>query len=200
MSRIFFNMLSRKEAKGTESVKVGIDHLGNQYYEQQGAGIHQRRIGESETVVHGKRWYYPKGEDDWDEPIPPEWEAWLRYRRLEKPTEEEIYLNMAVAHVKKINAKKLQELEAGKVQLKEGNAKLNENDIKMETPKDALMEREKDDFKPDPCSPEFDIAAPQFRQFPRYDEYEEHPGGVTKKRLFGSKTGNEVEQSVNNQA
>lgn len=36
--------------------------------------------------------------------MPPEWEAWLRYRRDTKPTDEEIARNISMANVKKQRA------------------------------------------------------------------------------------------------
>lgn len=169
IGRVLLNIVTRKTAKGREPIKVGTDYLGNEYFEQPEAGPHLRRIGESKTVFRGKRWYYPKGEDDWDEAIPPEWEAWLRYRRLEQPTDEEILLNMAVAHVKKVNAKKLQELEAGQVKLNEGDT---EAMVKTGEPVE------------DPNK-----YPAHFKQYPSYDDYYEvNPGAVTKERYFGKRS------------
>ena len=39
--------------------------------------------------------------------MPPEWESWLRYRRQQPPTTEEIILNEQIAETKKTNANQL---------------------------------------------------------------------------------------------
>ncbi|UYV71658.1 hypothetical protein LAZ67_8004014 [Cordylochernes scorpioides] len=74
------------------------------------------------------RWYEAEEKQaDWDfRPKPTEWQAgmpsesvcpaWLRFQRKEAPTEEEIASNEEISRMKKINAKKLEEKEAARVQ------------------------------------------------------------------------------------
>lgn len=107
-SRITNYLFIRNSRQVKPEKLIGIDYKGNQYYEIEGEHIQERKL---DGVVLGKRYFFPSGEneDQWDEYVPPEWEAWLRYRRIEPPTEEEINLNLAVAYAKQLNAKKLEE-------------------------------------------------------------------------------------------
>ncbi|KAF8792394.1 hypothetical protein HNY73_003995 [Argiope bruennichi] len=50
----------------------------------------------------GNRWFEPKVEGEWQQNLPAEWEAWLRGRRRDAPTEEEVMQNLALAQTKKI--------------------------------------------------------------------------------------------------
>lgn len=102
-----FAIISQEELEITKrDVRVmGADYLGNYYYER------------DKGVDRVKRWYLPKDQDDWDRPIPPEWEAWLRYRRDDAPTCDEINLNIALAELKKIRAKELEMKEKGTLHL-----------------------------------------------------------------------------------
>lgn len=54
-----------------------------------------------------KRWFVPLNETRFDQEIPVEWEAWLRYRRSEPPMPEEIEANRIVQQQTIKNAKKL---------------------------------------------------------------------------------------------
>ncbi|GFS94653.1 uncharacterized protein NPIL_509271 [Nephila pilipes] len=73
---------------------MGQDHLGNKYYEAP-INVHSMRKS-------GNRWFEPKTEGDWQQNLPAEWEAWLRGRRRDAPTEEEILHNLSIAQTKKI--------------------------------------------------------------------------------------------------
>ena len=86
---------------GGDPAEVGRDYLGNVYWEQPPDPVKGR--------TKFKRWYFPQSDDDWDRPIPPEWESWLRYRRPDPPSEEEINRNIAIAQLKKIRAKEVEE-------------------------------------------------------------------------------------------
>lgn len=107
-ARMVNNIVQRNTRPTSEEILVGIDYKGNKYYEQIGANVQERKLN---GVVLAKRWYFPatEHEDDWDRHVPPEWEAWMRYRRIDAPTEEEINLNLAVAHMKQVNAAKIEE-------------------------------------------------------------------------------------------
>jgi len=63
---------------------VGKDNLGNKYFESKKDEASGRRY---------KRWYEPFNKEKFDQEVPVEWEAWLRYRRNVPPTEEEIHKN-----------------------------------------------------------------------------------------------------------
>ena len=105
-ARLLNNVTQRRARPSDPEVLVGIDYKGNRYYERIGANVQERTL---DGVVLPKRWYFPEhdNEENWDQHIPPEWEAWMRYRRIDAPTEDEINLNLAVAHMKQVNAAKL---------------------------------------------------------------------------------------------
>ncbi|KAH7641315.1 hypothetical protein DERF_001125 [Dermatophagoides farinae] len=63
---------------------IGSDHLGNKYFE-----IKNDPNRNSKTI----RYFKSVNIDDWDE-LPPEWNAWLRMRRLDPPTMEESMRNL----------------------------------------------------------------------------------------------------------
>lgn len=74
---------------------IGEDHLGNKYFE----------IPKSETRQKTARWFQPKGgEEQFDAKLPSEWESWLRYRRNDPPTKEEILENLKLMEVKRTKA------------------------------------------------------------------------------------------------
>ncbi|XP_075975549.1 NADH dehydrogenase [ubiquinone] 1 alpha subcomplex assembly factor 2 [Anticarsia gemmatalis] len=96
--RNFVNSFRPRQIRGN---KMGKDYLGNIYFEiPADPSIGKRKAS---------RWYDPPKGQDFQEPIPAEWEAWLRMRRPVPPTEEEIEKNLAIAKMKKINAAKIEE-------------------------------------------------------------------------------------------
>ncbi|KAL4716911.1 hypothetical protein ACJJTC_012722 [Scirpophaga incertulas] len=80
---------------------IGKDYKGNIYYEIPA----NPQLGKRKAT----RWYDPPKGLDFQEPIPSEWESWLRMRRVDPPSEEEIAKNLAVANLKKINAARIEE-------------------------------------------------------------------------------------------
>ena len=84
-----------------DAIEVGRDYLGNIYWEMPPDPEKGR--------TKFKRWYFPQTDEDWDRPVPPEWESWLRYRRPDPPTEDEINRNIAIAQLKKLRAKEIEE-------------------------------------------------------------------------------------------
>ncbi|KAG6458153.1 hypothetical protein O3G_MSEX010726 [Manduca sexta] len=78
----------------------GKDYIGNVYYEIPA----DPSLGKRKPT----RWYDPPSGQDFKDPIPAEWESWLRMRRKEPPTEEEVAKNLAIAKLKKENAAKLE--------------------------------------------------------------------------------------------
>lgn len=78
---------------------MGEDYFGTKYYE----------IPISSTSKKKKPSRYFKAiNDDFEQEIPAEWEAWLRYRRKEPPTFTEIETNYKIQITKKINAAELE--------------------------------------------------------------------------------------------
>lgn len=76
---------SRKLTAQSKVVYVGKDHFGNYYYEADRPNAprrHQRyferkELGDATAIVDLSK-------------VPPAWDAWLRFRRRDPPTEEEI--------------------------------------------------------------------------------------------------------------
>ncbi|KAL0850923.1 hypothetical protein ABMA28_006831 [Loxostege sticticalis] len=96
--RNFINSFRPRQISGNN---MGKDYLGNVYFEIPADPQRGKR--------KPTRWYDPPKGQDFQDPIPAEWESWLRQRRTEPPTEEEIAKNVAIADLKKINAAKIEE-------------------------------------------------------------------------------------------
>lgn len=100
---IFLNILknfvnSLKPRKFTGELK-GSDHFGNKYFEIEAGGSRSKR----------SRYFEPVGKNDgFDNQMPAEWESWLRGRRKDPPTEEEVLRNYQLAIDKR---KKAEEIE-----------------------------------------------------------------------------------------
>merc|ERR1712059_164411 len=91
---------------------IGRDPFGNTYYELPA----QPQLGKRRPT----RWYNTAqtgqkdvvGTDLWagfDSELPSEWESWLRHRRPDAPSEQEVMQSLALGQMKKINAAKLEE-------------------------------------------------------------------------------------------
>ncbi|XP_054723135.1 NADH dehydrogenase [ubiquinone] 1 alpha subcomplex assembly factor 2-like [Uloborus diversus] len=78
---------------------VGEDHLGNRYFE----GFRDPKVS-SRPV---SRWFVPK-DGEWQQNLPAEWEAWIRGRRLQPPTQEEVEMNLAIAKTKKLKGDQIE--------------------------------------------------------------------------------------------
>ncbi|XP_070512905.1 NADH dehydrogenase [ubiquinone] 1 alpha subcomplex assembly factor 2 isoform X2 [Cardiocondyla obscurior] len=79
---------------------IGEDYYGTKYYEEEIRSSARKRP---------PRYFVPVNKDDFEQELPAEWEAWLRYRRKDPPTREEIDTNYQLAMMKKTNAAKLLE-------------------------------------------------------------------------------------------
>ncbi|XP_072937843.1 NADH dehydrogenase [ubiquinone] 1 alpha subcomplex assembly factor 2 [Epargyreus clarus] len=90
------NFINSLKPRNTQGKNIGKDYIGNVYYEIPADPSIGRR--------NPSRWYDPPKGLDFQEPIPAEWESWLRKRRQDPPTEEEIAKNLAIAEMKKVNA------------------------------------------------------------------------------------------------
>ncbi|NP_001279312.1 NADH dehydrogenase [ubiquinone] 1 alpha subcomplex assembly factor 2 [Callorhinchus milii] len=87
---------------------VGTDHLGNKYY------CIPRQEGWAGQSVREKRMVEPAHSEEVEfgiENIPTEWEAWVRGRRKEPPTMEEILANEEYRRVIKMRAQEVEEKE-----------------------------------------------------------------------------------------
>ncbi|KAF5277352.1 hypothetical protein FQA39_LY06165 [Lamprigera yunnana] len=83
----------------------GTDYFGNKFYE----------IAANPSAGKRKpsRWFVPPGKDDFDQEMSVEWESWLRFRRSDPPTEQELLQNLRIMQLKKKNAIEV-EKKAGK--------------------------------------------------------------------------------------
>lgn len=72
----------------------GSDHMGNKYYEI--SSLNRNKASRYFTPIGG--------EAGFDNEIPAEWEAWLRGRRSQPPTETEVLSNYRLMLEKKKNA------------------------------------------------------------------------------------------------
>lgn len=79
---------------------MGQDYYGTKYYEEEIRYSARKRP---------PRYFIPVNKEDFEQELPAEWEAWLRYRRKDPPTREEIDANYQLAMTKKENARKLLE-------------------------------------------------------------------------------------------
>lgn len=77
----------------------GVDRQGNSYYE-----VNENRLHHG---LKTKRYFVPGQGQQWNSPMSPEWETWLRYQREQVPSMEEIIHNEQIAETKKSNAYRL---------------------------------------------------------------------------------------------
>ena len=102
---LFRNFLKSITPNRPSGLLRGSDYFGNKYYETPADPSRGKR--------HPRRWIEPAGQQ-FDQEMPPEWEAWLRRRRADPPSDEEVARNKAIMELKKVNAAKLAE-ERGEV-------------------------------------------------------------------------------------
>ncbi|XP_042857727.1 NADH dehydrogenase [ubiquinone] 1 alpha subcomplex assembly factor 2-like [Penaeus japonicus] len=99
----FINSLKPRQTSG---VLIGDDYYGNKFYEIPADPRRGKR--------YAKRWYVPPVDMQYDQKhMPAEWDAWLRNRRAEPPSEAELKENLTLSIMKKENADKLA-VKAGK--------------------------------------------------------------------------------------
>lgn len=75
---------------------IGEDRYGTKYYE---TAIASRSSRKKPT-----RYFEAVDKDNFEPEMPPEWESWLRYRRTEPPTPEELERNYQITMSKKEKA------------------------------------------------------------------------------------------------
>ncbi|CAG9858531.1 unnamed protein product [Phyllotreta striolata] len=91
--RNFINSFKPRQIRGN---LIGKDYFGNKYFEiPPNPSIGKRKAS---------RWFEPPVKDDFMQEMPAEWEAWLRGRRKEAPSDEEVNRNFALMESKKKNA------------------------------------------------------------------------------------------------
>lgn len=97
---IWKNFISSLKPQYYRRKLVGEDYYGTKYYEEEIRNSSRKRP---------PRYFVPVNKDDFEQEKPAEWESWLRYRRKDPPTREEIEANYKLALTKKQNAAKLVE-------------------------------------------------------------------------------------------
>lgn len=98
---IFNNFIRSFKPRQIRGNFMGEDYFGNKFYEiPPNPSIGKRRP---------TRWFEPSENDAFDQEITAEWEAWLRLRRDEPPTREELVQNLQIMEMKKRNAAELNE-------------------------------------------------------------------------------------------
>ncbi|RZB41604.1 NDUFA12 domain containing protein [Asbolus verrucosus] len=97
-SMIIKNFINSLKPRRFSGDLKGTDYFGNTYYE----------IPANPSIGKRKpsRWFVPAGPDkeDFQQEMPAEWESWLRGRRENPPSEEELMKNLAIMQMKKKNA------------------------------------------------------------------------------------------------
>jgi len=128
----FYNSITKKRIKGDFK---GDDYFGNKYYELPADPSRGKRIPQ--------RWYVAVSEQHFDQSdMPAEWDAWLRLRRDNPPTPEELNQNLAVAKVKKEKGDVIEAKNFGKVHSDMSSYPLYE-EYEL-TPGEGQMKRDKD--------------------------------------------------------
>ncbi|CAD6998464.1 NADH dehydrogenase [ubiquinone] 1 alpha subcomplex assembly factor 2 [Ceratitis capitata] len=93
----FINSLRPRQFKGNY---IGEDYFGNKYYEiPANPSIGKRKAS---------RYFVPNRKEAFDQELTAEWEAWLRGRRDEPPTREELVRNLSIMEMKQRNAAELE--------------------------------------------------------------------------------------------
>lgn len=142
LSRIFTNLKNSFFIAKQSNDYVGSDQFGNEYYE---------KIADPERNVRGQRYIKERGgASPQDIPdVPVEWDAWLRGRRKNPPTEEEIKQNYVKMMQKKMRAQRIE-------------SKFSDTKADEEPKPDAITETI---VSNNPKTP-----------FPKYEDFEDTPG------------------------
>lgn len=96
---IFTNFINSFRPRQIRGNFMGEDYFGNKYYEIPASPQTGKR--------NPSRWFEPADKEAFDQEITAEWEAWLRYRRTDPPTREELIQNLQIMEAKKLNAAEL---------------------------------------------------------------------------------------------
>ncbi|KAL1490951.1 hypothetical protein ABEB36_011619 [Hypothenemus hampei] len=89
----FFNSLKPRQFRGNY---MGSDPYGNKYFEIP--------VNASSARSKPARWFEPPVKEDFQSELSPEWESWLRGRRKDIPSDEEVAKNLQIMQLKKRNA------------------------------------------------------------------------------------------------
>ncbi|XP_011502261.1 PREDICTED: mimitin, mitochondrial [Ceratosolen solmsi marchali] len=95
---MFYEFIEYIKPNFPKTTCVGTDHFGTKYYET---------INSKSTMKKIRRYFTPLNKTDFEQELPAEWEAWLRYRRKIPPTEKEVNDGYQMILTKRKNAAKL---------------------------------------------------------------------------------------------
>lgn len=93
---ILINLINSLKPRQFRGNHKGTDYFGNKYFEIPANPAGGKR--------RASRWFEPPDKENFEQEMPAEWEAWLRGRRQEPPSEEEVMRNLAIMEMKKRNA------------------------------------------------------------------------------------------------
>lgn len=118
---IFTNFINSFRPRQIRGNFMGEDYFGNKYYEIPA----NPQLGKRKS----SRWFEPANKEEFDQELTAEWEAWLRFRRTDPPTREELIQNLQIMEMKKRNA----------AQLDEKYVKLKDNTMETSAPKEDTI-------------------------------------------------------------
>lgn len=96
IAMIFRNFINSLKPRKIFGDLKGSDYFGNKYFEiPANPSVGKRRAS---------RWFEPPEKGDFQQELPAEWESWLRHRRKEPPSDEEVMRNYALMLSKKQKA------------------------------------------------------------------------------------------------
>ncbi|KAJ8667244.1 hypothetical protein QAD02_008906 [Eretmocerus hayati] len=125
---IFKTFVESLTPKFTKEVLVGTDYMGTKYYQ----------VSTNRKSIRNKpnRYFVPVEKDNFQQELPAEWEAWLRNRRADPPSEGEVNENYDMILTKRKNAAELEATYAkeGHVQVVNPDAKPLEQHAAMNFP------------------------------------------------------------------
>ncbi|XP_076164687.1 NADH dehydrogenase [ubiquinone] 1 alpha subcomplex assembly factor 2 [Ptiloglossa arizonensis] len=90
---IWKNFVASFQRNTKQPKLIGEDYYGTKYYETQ-----------TTTKSKPSRYFVPVDKINFEQELPAEWESWLRHRRIDPPTKEELEQNYQIALTKKKNA------------------------------------------------------------------------------------------------
>lgn len=162
----FINSFKPRQFQGT---LVGSDYFGNKYYE----------IPTNPSIGKNKasRWFEPPEKEDFMQEMPAEWESWLRGRRKQTPSEDEVMKNLALMKLKKKNAIEIDKQAGQKTPPEKGFEtfpKFEEYElVPGKVPQnDYEMLRETGEVAPNES---------HFKSFPKYPDYKVLPSEASQK-------------------
>ena len=101
----FWNSIVRGRHLDQATKVVGEDIFGNRYYEIPADPSRGKRRGRRWFTNEASKHHDPRNHEStvgFDNEIPSEWDSWLRFRRDEPPTQQQVLQSYALAELKKV--------------------------------------------------------------------------------------------------